>query len=414
MTVVAALTRTCRPRRDRSLIAACLFHIGVSRHHLRLALCCLCGLLANTILPASSQAARAFVPAGILSSASTRQQVVALSFDDGPSPYTPQILDLLRRFRAHATFFVVGSQVVKYPSFVRDERQAGDEIGNHTYTHADLQFLTDGQIIQQIASTQTAVDGAAGVSPNWLRPPYGAVDSRVASVAASLGLKTILWSVDPRDWTRPGSGFIADRVLGAVQPGSVVIMHDGGGDRSETVEALASILAGLTARHYRFLTLSQLFSAAPNCDLNRALGHFSTRGFHAYPTHAIFQQWENLYCSGQDLGPATGPETRLGTTVVRQNFATTAHRLIWNRRTGDVRTAVVWSWAARAFAGRGVYPAWHTPITSSWFEEYLQGHDWGPAQEPPRKAHWGAFQRFLYGWAILRGTTVTWQGLHQH
>jgi peptidoglycan/xylan/chitin deacetylase (PgdA/CDA1 family) len=111
----------------------------------------------------------------------------------------------------------------------------------------------------QLSATQSAVYAAAHVTPMWFRPPFGDVDGRVASLAARLGLQTVLWSVDPRDWTRPGTAVIVERVLAAVRPGSVVIMHDGGGDRSETVAALPSILRALRDRGYQCVTLSDLF-----------------------------------------------------------------------------------------------------------------------------------------------------------
>jgi peptidoglycan/xylan/chitin deacetylase (PgdA/CDA1 family) len=361
------------------------------------------------VTPAPSRAAAPHQPVRILSSVSTTRPDVALTFDDGPSPYTPTILSILRRYRAHATFFVVGREVQRYPELVRAEHLAGDEIGNHTYTHADLQYLTDSGIASQIESTQAAVHSAAGVEPAWMRPPYGAVDLRVAGVAASLGLQTILWSVDPRDWSLPGPEAIVTRVLAAVQPGSVVIMHDGGGDRSQTAEALLSILDSLRARGYRFLTLSELFAAGGPCDLQHSLRRFAARGIRPHADHAIFQQWENLYCSGADLGPATSAEYRSHHGLVRQDFAATGHRLVWNPRTDAVRTTRVWPWAIQVYDAAHVYPAWHTAITAAWFREFFGGDDWGPAESTAYTASWGHWQRFRNGTAIDRGHSVTWQ-----
>jgi peptidoglycan/xylan/chitin deacetylase (PgdA/CDA1 family) len=348
------------------------------------------------------------IQARILASVTTTRRVVALTFDDGPSLYTPAVLATLAHYRARATFFVVGTQVVRYQSLVRAERRADDEIGNHTFTHADLQYLSDDGIAGQIEATQNAVHAAAGVSPVWLRPPYGAVDIRVATEVAALGLHTILWSVDPRDWTLPGSGTIAARVLSTIQPGSVVILHDGGGDRSDTVAALGSILSALSASGYRFLTLSQLFAAGGPCDVGRSLQRFSARGIPAHATHAIFQQWENLFCSGTDLGPATSRERHRHGGQIRQDFATTGHRLVWDARTSVVRMTVVWPWAIEAFSAAGLYPSWHSAITTAWFTEFFGGHDWGPATSPQYVADWGRWERFRFGAAVDRKGQVTW------
>jgi peptidoglycan-N-acetylglucosamine deacetylase len=202
----------------------------------------------------------------IFSSSRTAHRLVALTFDDGPSPYTPGVLGVLQRYHVPATFFVVGEHVAQYPQFVRDEVAAGDEIGNHTYNHVDLEWLANVGVDQQISATQRAIWQTAHVHPVWLRPPYGAVDARITEDAGLLGLHTVLWSVDPRDWTDPGAGAIAWRVLTAVRPGSIVILHDGGGYRAETVQALPLIIGVLLRRGYRFISLDTMFyprEAAP-------------------------------------------------------------------------------------------------------------------------------------------------------
>jgi peptidoglycan/xylan/chitin deacetylase (PgdA/CDA1 family) len=196
----------------------------------------------------------------IVSSAITRRPIVALTFDDGPSPFTPQILAVLHAFHVHATFFLVGLHIKPYAAFVRAEVAAGNQLGNHTYTHADLPLFPTSYVISQLTQTQAAAQEAAGVTPHWFRPPYGAVDARIVRIAASLGLRTILWSVDPADWARPGVSVIVARVLEHVQPGSVILLHDGGGDRGETVMALRTILEVLMRRGYHFDTLDQLFN----------------------------------------------------------------------------------------------------------------------------------------------------------
>jgi hypothetical protein len=189
-------------------------------------------------------------------------------------------------------------------------------------------------------------------------------------------------------------------------------MHDGGGDRSETVAALPAILAALTSRGYRFLTLSELFAAGGPCDLGSALRRFREAGIRPKATHPIFQQWENLYCAGTDLGPATGFEHPGRHGRIVQDFATTGHKLAWSPNAQRVRIVYVWPWAATAFSAGGFAPTWHTPITTAWFREYFSGHDWGPAESRPYLAVWGRWQRFRYGTAIQRGHMVTWLAGH--
>ncbi|MBV9280734.1 MAG: polysaccharide deacetylase family protein [Chloroflexi bacterium] len=358
-------------------------------------------------------AASSPVGAPILTSAVTSQRVVALTFDDGPSPFTPSVLAVLQRFGAHATFFLVGRQIALYPAFVRAEIAAGDEIGNHTYTHPDLLWLPSSLVLSQLAQTQAAARAAGGVTPHWFRPPYGAVDLRVAQLASSLGLRTILWSVDPRDWARPGVGFIVTRVLAGVRPGSVIIMHDGGGDRSETVLALSSILAALKARGYQSVTLDTLFNvpaapAAPTCDAAGALRWFGSAGIAAQPSHRIYRTWQELYCKGTNLGPATGPEYRLKPHLMAQDFAHTAHRLVWDARSGGVEVQVVRSMAARVFAERGNRPRWRKPIIRSWLDQYLRGYDWGPALDGPHRVGDAHVEHFLIGYAVNSGGAVAW------
>lgn len=212
------------------------------------------------LLPAArTHASQGIAPVAILSSSRTVHRLVALTFDDGPSPYTPAILGILQRYRVPATFFVVGSHVVQYPSFVKAEARAGDDVGNHTYTHMDLEWLANIGVAQQLQATQQAIWRTARVRPVWFRPPYGAVNGRVAADAQRLGLHTVLWSVDPRDWSEPGTSVIAARVLAGVRPGSIVILHDGGGYRGETVQALPTIIGTLLHRGYRFISLDTMF-----------------------------------------------------------------------------------------------------------------------------------------------------------
>ncbi|MGI8824172.1 MAG: polysaccharide deacetylase family protein [Chloroflexota bacterium] len=198
----------------------------------------------------------------IISDAVTRDHVIALTFDDGPSPYTWAILSLLRAHHASATFFVVGMHVVTYPKIVKAEVTAGDLLGNHTYTHVDLAWLPEDEAIAQLQATQRVVRAETGTTPLWFRPPFDAVDARVVTLAARLGLRTVTWSVDPRDWSEPGVAAIVQRVLVSVRPGSIVLFHDGGGYRAQTVAAVSVLLPILKQRGYRFVTLNTLFPSS--------------------------------------------------------------------------------------------------------------------------------------------------------
>jgi peptidoglycan/xylan/chitin deacetylase (PgdA/CDA1 family) len=134
----------------------------------------------------------------------------------------------------------------------------GDAIGDHTLTHPSLAALGPDQVRHQLGAAAEAIHQAAGYRPCVMRPPYGRVNPRVVRIAASEHLATILWNVDPRDWSRPGTGAIQHGVLSAVRPGSIVIMHDGGGPRGQTLTALPRIIATLRRRGYRFKTVPDL------------------------------------------------------------------------------------------------------------------------------------------------------------
>jgi peptidoglycan/xylan/chitin deacetylase (PgdA/CDA1 family) len=184
------------------------------------------------------------------------EPILYLTLDDGPHPtYTVQILDTLERYGARATFFMVGTNVDTYPHIAARVVAAGHVVANQSYSHPQFSLLTQAEIEDQLSRAQTAIWNATGTLPTCMRPPYGTVSATVRDAAASLGLDVWLWTVDPRDWSRPGVAAIVDNVIANAGPGSVVLMHDGGGDRSQTVAALDQILSHFSGRNYRFLPL---------------------------------------------------------------------------------------------------------------------------------------------------------------
>ncbi|TDD60597.1 polysaccharide deacetylase family protein [Kribbella antibiotica] len=204
-----------------------------------------------------TQPAPAPPPAAAPAATPPPTKYVVLTFDDGPDPaYTPKILAVLAKYEAKATFFEVGKNVAKHPELTKAIHAAGHSVQNHTWAHADLRHQTAAGFRKQVGDTDQAIRSAAGVTPGCLRPPYGGVSATVRARAKALGKELVMWTIDSRDWSKPGPAVIESRVLGGVKSGSVILLHDGGGNRSQTIEALPSILEKLKAQGYGFRTLS--------------------------------------------------------------------------------------------------------------------------------------------------------------
>ena len=182
--------------------------------------------------------------------------VVALTFDDGPDPtWTPQVLEVLRRSATPATFFEIGRQVATYPELSRSVAASGHVVVNHTWSHANLTTVPSGSWDNEVDQTSRAIGFVTGQGSRCLRPPYGVVNPTVVGLAAQRGLATVTWSVDTADYTRPGADVIAARALGGLKDGAILLFHDGGGDRSQTVAALPRIIDGIRARGYRTVSV---------------------------------------------------------------------------------------------------------------------------------------------------------------
>ncbi len=195
--------------------------------------------------------------------AGARGRLVALTFDDGPGPYTGAVVRELRRLRAPATFFVIGFQLHWYRPLLRRMARDGFAIEDHTWHHPDLRRLSNAQVRQEIVRTRRAVRRLTGALTRLVRPPDGGLDRRVLTDIARAGMATILWSVDTADWSRPGTRAIIRRVVSGARPGAIILMHDGGGDRAQTVAAVPVIVRALRARGYRLVTVPTLLAEAP-------------------------------------------------------------------------------------------------------------------------------------------------------
>ena len=190
--------------------------------------------------------------AGLVTNGPRDRKVVALTFDDGPSDYTDDFLAVLREKDVTATFFEVGQVMPGREDTMRQILAQGSEIGDHTMDHVEFPGYA------QIAGAAERIAAYTHFKPCLFRPPGGGVDGGTVATAGSLGMRTVNWDVDPRDWSSPGSGAIYANVVGHVQPGSIVVMHDGGGPRGETLAALPRIIDTLRGRGYRFATVTEL------------------------------------------------------------------------------------------------------------------------------------------------------------
>jgi peptidoglycan/xylan/chitin deacetylase (PgdA/CDA1 family) len=195
--------------------------------------------------------------------AGAQHKEIALTFDDGPGPFTPQVLSVLERLDAPATFFEVGALERYFHDSTVEEVARGFPIGDHTQAHAPLAKLSPAdqrsQILQQISAT-----GDYGAPfPRLFRPPYGLWNDATLRILRGLKMLMVMWTVDTEDYKRPGVQAIVERAISGAQPGAIVLMHDAGGDRSQTVAALPQIVSGLRTRGYKLVTVPRLLLDNP-------------------------------------------------------------------------------------------------------------------------------------------------------
>jgi len=201
----------------------------------------------------------------------TDQRLVALTFDDGPDPrWTPKVLQLLSQYHAHATFFEVGKNIVAHPDLVHAVLNDGNEVGDHTWDHPDLEIMPAVMVSQEITQGADAITQVGAPAPKYFRPPKGLTDEAVGVLANASQYRTIFWDLCLErfvDHTPDMSDAVLD-MLTRVKPGSIILAHDGGiPDRTKTLESLPILLKGLQERGYKMVDVSQLLKAAQH--LNR-------------------------------------------------------------------------------------------------------------------------------------------------
>jgi len=207
--------------------------------------------------------------ASVFRAAATNKAAVALTFDDGPDPlYTLRILDVLDRYQARATFFVLGTQAEAHPELLRAIVQRGHEVGTHGYRHVNLTHLKPEAVAAELRRADELITAAVGRRPRDLRPPYGFINQNVLAEAGKLGYRIILWTDehDPRDWTRPAASEIVRRSLQRTEKGMILLLHDSGGNREQTVRALPIILERLRDQGYQVVTVDELLADAASGD----------------------------------------------------------------------------------------------------------------------------------------------------
>lgn len=195
--------------------------------------------------------------------AGRQHRLVALTFDDGPGPFTDRLLAELRRLRVPATFFVVGYQLPEFAPQLQRELDLGQTVGDHTTGHRDLARLPARAQRAQILGDATALRSYGAPYPRLFRPPYGSYDETTHRLLGRERMLSVLWSVDSEDYRRPGVRAIVRNVVDAARPGSIVLMHDGGGDRTQTLAAIPRIVKRLRDNGYGFVSVPRLLLENP-------------------------------------------------------------------------------------------------------------------------------------------------------
>ena len=185
---------------------------------------------------------------------------IAITFDDGPHPeHTPKLLDMLKERNVHATFYVIGKNVIAYPEIIKRMVEEGHEIGNHTWNHPSLTKLSASKVAQEMNATSRIIEDITGIKPATMRPPYGATNATLNKRHdEEFGMKVILWSVDPMDWKYRDAERVSSQIIEATKPGDIVLAHDIHGS---TVAAMPKTLDALLEKGFNFVTVSEIIAA---------------------------------------------------------------------------------------------------------------------------------------------------------
>lgn len=200
-------------------------------------------------------------PGNRIAQVSVPGKYVALTFDDGPNPlYTPKVLDILKRYNAKATFFVLGENAARHKQILARAVSEGHEIGSHTWSHAKLTACSPERLVSELERTNAVIREATGSAPKVMRPPYGATNPEIiAMTARRYGMPSILWDVDTVDWRHPGVSVVIERAVKKAKSGSIILLHDIHGS---TLEAVEGVVSGLIERGFKLVTVSELVEMA--------------------------------------------------------------------------------------------------------------------------------------------------------
>ncbi|WP_164849706.1 polysaccharide deacetylase family protein [Niallia taxi] len=190
------------------------------------------------------------------------KRFIALTFDDGPSPYTLEILKILKTLQVKATFFILGESLDKYPGILQAIVEDGHSVANHTMNHPDITQISRDVLLEEIHTLNTELKKSAVQDIRFFRPPYGAINEETYQILHELGIIPVLWDIDTNDWDLSQEDQIEDRVMDGIRGEKeykIILMHDGGGPRERTVQALPRVIEKLKQKGYQFLTMPEYF-----------------------------------------------------------------------------------------------------------------------------------------------------------